>query len=89
MQLNAEIASQLKLISGNTDLMRKVLVYVKSLTAPAISSQKEDETERTRKYIKSFVGKWIDNRSADEMVDDIYAARKSKNEECLMNILNK
>lgn len=89
MQLNAEIANQLKLISGNTDLLKKALEYIKSLAAHVTPSKSEDEYTRTKRFIDSFAGKWEDSRSADEMVADIYASRKSKDCDELINILNK
>lgn len=88
MQLNAEIANQLKLISGNTDMMKKVLEYIKSLTAHIAPSKKESEYEKTKKFIDSFAGKWEDDRTAEEMIADIYSARKSKNDDELIKILN-
>lgn len=87
-QLNAELANQIKLISGDTDLMKKVLDYIKSLTPHLSSSKKESEYEKTKKYIDSFAGKWIDDRSEDEMIASIYASRKDKNYDELIKILN-
>lgn len=88
IQLNAELANQIKLISGNTDLMKKALDYIKSLNAHLAPSKKESESERTKKFIDSFAGKWIDKRSADEMISDIYASRKNKDYDELIKILN-
>lgn len=88
MQLNAEIANQLKLISGNADLMGKVLAYMKGLTAHIAPTKKESESERTRKFLDSVCGKWEDDRSADEIIADIYAARDNKDDDELVNIFN-
>ena len=52
--------------------MAKVLKYVKGL-APA-KKTKEDAGWATR-----FVGAWEDDRTADEIVDDIRSARTSNN----------
>jgi hypothetical protein len=58
MQLHAEIANQLKLISGNTDLMRKALEYIKGLVGQSEVVKGESERDKTRKFIDSFAGKW-------------------------------
>jgi hypothetical protein len=58
MQLHAEIANQLKLISGNTDLMRKALEYIKGLVGQSEVVKGESECDKTRKFIDSFAGKW-------------------------------
>lgn len=87
-QLNAELAKQIKLISGDKDLMKKVLDYIKGLTAHTATPKKESEAEQTRKFIDSFAGKWKDNRSAEEMIADIYTSRKSKYYNELIKILN-
>lgn len=88
IQLSAEIANQLKVINGNTDLMKKALDYLKSLSAQIKPSQKADEHERTKKFIESFAGKWQDERSEDKMVADIYAARKNHDSSDLIKILD-
>lgn len=89
MQLNAEIDNQLRMLSGNTDLMKKALDYLKSLTAQLKPAKRESRQEKTRKWLESFAGKWEDGRSADEMIADIYASRKSSNYDEMINILNK
>lgn len=90
MQLNAEIANQLRLISGNKDLMRKALEYLKSLTASLTPTTKQmTETEKTKAWLDSFAGKWEDDKTAEEMIADIYNSRKSSNNEDLVKILNK
>ena len=62
MQLNAEIANQLRLISGDKDLMRKALEYLKSLTASLTPTTKQmTETEKTKAWLDSFAGKWEDD----------------------------
>lgn len=61
IQLNAEIANELKLISGNTDMMKKVLAYIKSPTSNIAPAKKESEYEKTMKFIESFAGKWEDD----------------------------
>lgn len=89
MELNAEIANQLRLISGNDKLMRKALHYLKGLSAQLPTTKREDEYTQTKKFIESFAGKWRDERTPDEMVDAIYAGRKSGDNEDLVEILSK
>lgn len=50
MQLNAELANQIKLLSGNTDLMKKALDYMKSLTVHMTPVKQANESERTKAF---------------------------------------
>lgn len=59
-------------IANDETLLAKVLNYVKGL-APA-KKTKDDAGWATR-----FVGAWEDNRTADEIVDDIRSARTANN----------
>ncbi len=88
IQLSSEISNQLRLISDNSDLMLKVLKYVKGLTAHVTPSRKESESERTRKFLDGVCGKWEDDRSTDEIIADIHAARRNKNDDKILNIFN-
>lgn len=88
MQLNAEIATQLDLISGNTDLLRKVLAYLRALTVRVKPLNEDEERDRTKRFIDSFAGKWEDDRTADKMVADIYASRKNHADDELIRILD-
>lgn len=72
LELNAEIYRAMGEIANDETLLAKVLKYVKGL-APA-KKTKEDAGWATR-----FVGAWEDNRTADEMVDDIRSARTANN----------
>ncbi|MGN1254189.1 MAG: hypothetical protein ACI4T9_06335 [Prevotella sp.] len=90
MQLNTELANQIRLISGNQDLMKKALEYLKGLTAQlSPTAKKVNETEKTKKWLDSFVGKWEDDNTPGEMVAEIYNSRKSNSQEDLIDILNK
>ncbi len=71
LELNAELYRAMSKIAGDENLMNKVLKYVKSLNP---SKKKEEAGWATR-----FVGAWKDDRSADEIVDDIRNARTSNN----------
>jgi hypothetical protein len=68
LQLNAEIYRAMGEIADNETLLAKVLVYVKSLVPT-----KEAKTETG--WADRFVGAWKDDRSADEIVNDIRSAR--------------
>ena len=68
LQLNAELYRAMGEIANNETLLAKVLAYVKSLV-PA----KETKTETG--WADRFVGAWKDDRSADEIVNDIRSAR--------------
>ena len=59
-------------IADNETLLAKVLEYVKGLT-PAKKTN-DDAGWATR-----FVGAWQDDRTADEIVDEIRNARTSNN----------
>lgn len=72
LELNAEIYRAMGEIANDETLLAKVLKYVKGL-APA-KKTKEDAGWATR-----FVGAWEDNRTADEIVDDIRSARTANN----------
>ena len=67
MQLNAELANQIKLLSGNTDLMKKALDYMKSLTVNMTPAKQANESERTKVFLDSVCGKWEDSRTTDEI----------------------
>lgn len=88
MQLNAELANQIKLLSGNTDLMKKALDYMKSLTVHMTPAKQANESERTKEFLDSVCGKWEDNRTADEIIADIYAARNDKDDNQLVNLFD-
>ena len=72
LELNAEIYRAMGEIANDETLLAKVLNYVKGL-APA-KKTKDDAGWATR-----FVGAWEDNRTADEIVDDIRSARTANN----------
>lgn len=72
LELNAEIYRAMGEIANDEMLLAKVLKYVKGL-APA-KKTKEDAGWATR-----FVGAWEDQRTADEIVDDIRSARTANN----------
>ena len=40
--------------------------------------EKELERQKTERLLNMIGGKWVDDKSADEMLADIYASRKQK-----------
>lgn len=88
MQINTEIVNLLKLISGNKVLMKKVLQYIRELVGQNVTIEEESEYDKTKNFIDSFAGKWEDDNTADEMIADIYSARKSNNGDELLKILD-
>lgn len=85
LQLNKELAQQMGLISGNNELMRKVLDYVKSLTRQL----KQTDTKREVKSdglihidptiplpSDKFVGMVSSSREDDEKALEEYLAEK-------------
>lgn len=76
-----EIVKQLRLLSGNTELKNKALAYLKGLTSQSKLGSKADEQVRTKSFLDDVAGKWTDNRSADEIINDIYSSRKNKDDE--------
>ena len=68
LQLNAEIYRAMGEIADNETLLAKVLAYVKSLVPT-----KEAKTDAG--WADRFVGAWKEDRSADEIVNDIRSAR--------------
>ena len=68
LELNAELYRAMGEIANDETLLAKVLKYVKGL-APS-KKVKDDAGWATR-----FVGAWDDDRTADEIVDDIRSVR--------------
>ena len=68
LQLNAELYRAMGEIADNETLLEKVLKYVKSL-APTKEAKAESG------WADRFVGAWKDDRSAEEIMDDIHSAR--------------
>ena len=53
--------------------------YIKILLA-SVSDEEVSEKERDAVFLAAIGGKWEDTRSADELVDDIYASRASRDD---------
>jgi len=49
-----------------------------------LSKASENVTENNEKSILKLCGSWKDNRSADEIVNDIYSARTSSDEKGIL-----
>jgi len=67
-ELNAELYRAMGEIADDENLMAKVLKYVKSL-----SPAKKKET--SKEWANRFVGAWKDDRSAEDIINDIRESR--------------
>ena len=75
LQLDHEIARQLGLISGNVDLKKKVLDYLKELTAQLKPVKKENKYEMADNILRQLDGCWAGEADADEMEKAILEVR--------------
>lgn len=71
-EMNAELFRAMAEIADDETLMEKVLKYVKSLI-PA------KKTPSAAGWADQFVGAWKDDRTAEEIIDDIRSARTTNN----------
>ncbi len=71
MQLRAELLREMNPLLDNDVAMKKMLAFVKTL-APA---KKANAATAVTGWADRFVGAWKDDRSADEIVNDIRSAR--------------
>ena len=74
LQLNAELYRAMSEIANDKTLLAKVLKYVKSL-APAKTENNEEG------WADSFSGAWKDNRSTEEIINDILESRTPNSRE--------
>lgn len=51
-------------------------------------SLSNEEYAKTQAFINQFVGRWEDNRSVDEMVEDIYLSRGDHDNQELLKVMN-
>ena len=70
MKLRAELLREMSPLLDSETAMKKLLSYVRTL-----SPAKEEKSDKKAGWADSFVGVWKDERSADEIMDDIYKAR--------------
>ena len=70
MKLRAELLREMSPLLDSETAMKKLLSYVRTL-----SPAKGEKSDKTAGWADSFVGVWKDERSADEIMDDIYKAR--------------
>lgn len=68
LELNAELYRAMGEIANDETLLAKVLKYVKDLT-PAKKAKADAD------WANKFAGAWKDNRSTDEIINDINEAR--------------
>ncbi len=74
LQLNAELYRAMSEIANDKTLLAKVLKYVKNL-APAKTENSEEG------WADSFSGAWKDNRSTEEIINDILESRTPNSRE--------
>lgn len=74
LQLNAELYRAMSEIANDKTLLAKVLKYVKDL-APAKTENSEEG------WADSFSGAWKDNRSTEEIINDILESRTPNSRE--------
>ena len=72
IQLNAEIYRAMGEIAEDKALLEKVLDFVKSLSPTKKAKAESGWADR-------FVGAWQDDRTSDEIVNDIQSARTANN----------
>lgn len=68
IQLRAELFREMSPLLDNESAMEKILAFVRTLV-PA------KKTKAEAGWADRFVGAWKDDRSADEIIDDIRSAR--------------
>lgn len=72
-----EIAKKILAIDS-ISLINAVKIRLADLLADKKVEDKKKEHEKTEKLLALISGKWIDDKTADEMVADIYSNRKNK-----------
>lgn len=72
MELIREIAN----IDSNA-MLENVRKRLRDVLKPTFPRKANDSKRLTKLMIKKYAGVWDDNRSSDEIIDDIYAARFS------------
>ena len=77
LELNAELYRAMGEIANDETLMNKVLKYVKGLA----SSNKAKAKPASTDWASRFVGAWKDNRSTDEIINDIRESRTTNSRE--------
>lgn len=72
VELRAELFREMNPLLDNDTALEKLLKYVKTLIP---RKQSKDESN----WADRFLGAWIDEREATEIVDDIRSARTANN----------
>ena len=72
-----EIARQILSINS-VSLINVIKTRLADLFVDKVHQEKELECQKTERLLNMIGGKWVDDKSADEMLADIYASRKQK-----------
>ena len=75
IQLRAELFREMNPLLDNEAAMEKILAYVKTI---APTKKKKAKAESTG-WADQFVGAWKDDRTADEIINDIRSSRTANN----------
>ena len=75
IQLRAELFREINPLLDNEVAMEKILTYVRTI-APA---KKTKAKAATTGWADQFVGAWKDDRTADEIINDIRSSRTANN----------
>jgi hypothetical protein len=70
--ISAKYWSELKDLSDNVKLELITL-----LSSSMTHSEKEEKTDAGKGWTEKFAGKWQDDRTAEEIIEDIRAARNA------------
>lgn len=71
----------------NVELIHQLRDFLRKHTSGEKVSNKDLNSKHTHQMIREFCGAWRDERSAEDMVDDIYNSRLS-NKDDTTNIFN-
>lgn len=71
----------------NVELIHQLRDFLRKHSSGEKVSNKDLNRTHTHQMIREFCGAWRDERSAEDMVDDIYSSRLSRKED-ITNIFN-
>lgn len=71
----------------NVELIHQLRDFLRKHSSGEKVSNKDFNKTHTHQMIREFCGAWRDERSAEDMVDDIYSSRLSRKED-ITNIFN-
>ena len=77
--VSAKYWSELKDLSDNVKLELITL-----LRGSMTHSEKEEKTDTGNGWTENFAGKWQDDRTAEEIIEDVHAARNANMREIVL-----